>query len=256
MKKLTLLTALLTLLLSACGSVGSMSASSVKPQLEEARALNSELRADWEATETMLNDTEKAIEDFPKIEVDKSKLDINLLKEAMTECFNSPLEAAKDSMKSGDIAAGDEAATEGAEKVVATCEGENMNALNDLKGQSDPEVAQFIDQKVTSVATIKVNIKQGLPTRSESLVKKYPEAKVQLEKIKKTAEGVKLAFEKNPLNGADDKKKFNDEYAELETEIKGLEELLSSMETEIPNLPDRVSKTAINFNEGLANFGQ
>lgn len=256
MKKLTLLTALLTLLLSACGGVGGMSASSVKPQLEEARALNSQLRTDWEATETMLNDTEKAIEDFPKIEVDKSKLDIGLLKEAMVECFNSPLETAKDSVKSGDIAAGEEAAVDGAEQVAATCEGENMNALNDLKGQSDPEVAQFIEKKVGSVALIKVNIKQELPARSENLVKQYPEAKVQLEKIKKSAEGVKLAFDKNPLNNADDKKKFNDEYAELETEIKGLEELLSSMETEIPNLPDRVSKTAINFNEGLTSFGQ
>lgn len=259
MKKISVLMSLLALLLTASACGGSLSASSVKPQLEEARALNTELRSEWETTETMLNETQKAIEEFPTIGIDKSKIDIALLKNAMVECFNSPLAVAKDANKSADIATGDDATQEvaqGADKVAATCEGEQMGALNDLKQQSDPEVAQFIEKKVGSVAMIKLNLKQGLPSHSENLVKRYPEAKLDLEKIRKTAEGVKLAFDNNPLNGDKEKKKFNDEYSELEAELKGIEELLSSMEGEVPNLPGRVTETAVNFQNGLTSFGQ
>ncbi len=260
MKKLTLLS-LLTLLLTAmaCGGAGLGSVSSVKPQLEEARALNTELTTEWTTTETMLNDTQKAVDDFPKIDVDPTKLDVALLKDAMVECFNSPVAVAEDANKSADIATGDDAkgeVMEGTEKVAAACEGEKMTALNDLKGQSDPEVATFIDNKVGSVAMIKSNLKVELPAKAENLTKRYPEAKLDLEKIRKTAEGVKLAFDNNPLNNDEAKKKFAAEYAELEAELKNIDGVLSSMESEVPNLPGRVTETSVNFTNGLSTFGQ
>ena len=247
--KRNLLLALLTLLVAALASACSgASLTSVKPQLEAARTLNNDLTTEWQATETMLTETQQGIADLPKVDIDPKKVDIQLLKKALVDCFNAPVKAAEKSANAGELSAG-----QVADKTVAKCEGESVDAVSNLGQQADPEVNTFIQKKLDTVAMAKSNIKEGLPSKAEGLVKKYPEAKLKLEALKKEAEAVKLGVDNNPLA---DKKAFEKEYAELQEEIQKLEQTLSSMEAAVPGLPDRVTTTSVEFNNALTSFGQ
>lgn len=247
----------LTTLAAACGSISAKQ--SVAPQLEEARALNTELRGEWTATQEMLNGTLAAVEEFPKLGIDPSTVDVDLLKKALTECFEAPVASAEDSAKSGDVATGEDAANmaEDTGAAVATkCEGESMAALQDMKGNASPEIGTFIDNKVGAISMIKVNLKEKLPAKATDIGERYAAAKLKVEELRATADGLKAAADANPLMNDEEKAKFNAEYEALQAELAGLDELLGSMESEALGLPDRLRTTQETFVQGLANFGQ
>lgn len=247
----------LTTLAAACGSLSATQ--SVAPQLEEARALNTELRGEWTATQEMLNGTLSAVEEFPKLGIDPSQIDVDLLKKALTECFEAPLATAEDSAKSGDVATGDDATAmvEDTGAAIATkCEGESMAALNDMAGKASPEVGTFIESKIGAISLIKVNLKEKLPAAATNIGERYAAAKLKVEELRLTADGLKTAADANPLMDDKAKATFNTEYEALQAELAGLDELLGSMESEALGLPDRLRTTQETFIQGLANFGQ
>jgi hypothetical protein len=247
----------LTTLAAACGSLSAKQ--SVAPQLEEARALNTELRGEWTATQEMLNGTLAAVEEFPKMGIDPSMVDVDLLKKALTECFEAPLASAEESAKSGDVATGEDAAAmaEDTGAAMATkCEGESMSALNDMSGKASPEVGTFIQSKVGAISMIKVNLKEKLPAKATEIGQKYAAAKLKVEELRLTADGLKTAADANSLMNDKEKAAFATEYEALQAELAGLDELLGSMESEALGLPDRLRTTQETFVTGLANFGQ
>ncbi len=248
--------ALVALLSTACGSV---TTPTVKTQLDEAKQLNSELRTEWEATETMMTQTESAVTEFPKLGIDATKLDLDLMKKALVECFDSPVKAAKDSAKGGGAATEKKAeklAQKTGEDLAASCEGESVNTLQDLGANSDPDVNKFIQGKLGSVAMVKVNLKENLPNKSKDLLERFAKAKLKVEELRLAADATKTIADENPLLGDKAKKKFKAEYDQLQTELKAIEEIMSTMETGGQGLPERVQTMTVNFTQGMQNFGQ
>lgn len=242
--------------LSACSGVGGLS--SLEPQLNEARSVNSELRAEWTQTEDTMNTTLAQVEQFPDIPIDVSKVDMKLVQKALTETFNgeskkaaktvSSVTTGDEAMQAGEAAAkGDDCTADG---------GESMSALKDYMKQTPEEVSNFIGSKIGSVCTIKSNLRDRLPTMAQTMGERYLAAKVKVEELRLTADTIKTGADNNPLMDSAAKAKFNQQYEDLQTEIKSIEELLGSMETEVTNLPDKLRETVEKFTYGLANFGQ
>jgi hypothetical protein len=249
--------AVLATLLAACGGLSTKQ--TVASQLEEARALNTELRGEWTAAQELMNSTQTAVEQFPTIGIDPATLDMALLKKAMTECFEAPLANAEDAAVSEEIATGEEAtamAEETGEAVMVACEGESMAALTEMKGKAAPEVMEFIDNKVGAVSMIKTNIKEALPTTAINIAERFVAAKLKVEELRLTADGYKTLADANPLMNDQEKAAFNDDYEALQTEIGAIEEMLGSMESEALGMPDRVRGMGEAFMQGMANFGQ
>ena len=249
---------LVMLLATACGG-GSMTSQSVAPQLEEARKLNSELSANWQTFDTTYNTTLQAVETFPQITIPKEKLDVELLKTPLTECFDASADASGDAAKGGEAATGEEAMATGekmAEAGMVACETESSAALNDLAQKGDEEVSGFITQKLQTVATIKTNLKDKLPSLATQIAEQFATTKLKAEEIRVTAEGIKTAADNNPLMSDADKAKFNQEYEELQTELTQLDELLGTMQAEATQLPDKVRVTLEKATYAVSNFGQ
>jgi len=254
---LALVTALLMSMGVACS--GGLTQMSLTPQLSEARTVNSELRAEWTQTDETLSTTLTQVEQFPDIPIDVSRVDMNLVQKALTEAFNGESKKASNTVSS--IATGDQAlqAGEAAASGEADCAGdagESMKSLQSYMKQAPDEVSNFIGSKINSVCTIKTNVRVRLPEMATNMVERYGIAKLKVEELKLTADTLKTAADSNPLLDTVARNKFNAQYQDLQTEIQGIEELLSTMETEVTELPNKVRETLEKFTYALSNFGQ
>ena len=238
---------------TACGGSANIT---LGPQLEEARTLNSELRAEWTQTEDTFNSTLTAVEAFPEIGVDVSKVDMNLVQKALTEVFNA--DTKKAAVNVSEVATGDTSSAMG-EKALTECAksggGESMKSLRDYTKLANEEVAVFINQKVKSVCLIRQNVKLRLPEMSTDMNERYLNAKVKIEELKLTADTLKTNADTNGDLDEAAKAKFDLQYKDLQEEIKAIEELLMTMEGEVGSLQDRLNETTEKFTYGLSNFG-
>jgi hypothetical protein len=228
----------------ACG--GSMVDTSLSGELDQARSLNTDLKNRLREVDTTLSTTLTTVEALPAVSVDRKTVDIELVRNALTECFESPVQAAGDAAASADVAAG------GAGSI--QCKTDSSAALMDIKGMSEPAVAGFIDTKVNAIATLKVNLKDRLPNMATTILQEHADAKVSAAALRKTTESKKATLG-GTLTG-ESKTKWDAEYADLIAELDALDALLNSMETEAAGLPDKVRTTVERVTYALSNFGQ
>lgn len=210
---------------------------SVDGQLQETRALNSELRGEWQGAEDAYEATQTAIKRFSKAKVEKDRLDTALMKKALVECFESPL-------KPQNVSTSEQAA----------CNGDSMTALRNLSQASDPDMTTFIQETIVAVENIKVNLKEQLPGKATNLAELYRTSKKKLEELRISADNIKSNADAAQSSDAD-RARFQSEYDFLQKEIQAVADLLESMETGALNLPDRVRKSQETFTQELIGFG-
>lgn len=250
------LAALIGLVAAACG--GNQEKPRILPLLDEARNLNSDVRSDWQRTQDTMTTTLTTVEGLPVLGVDAERFDIALLRQALTECFQSPLGVG------GDAGAGADA-VDGAQPVGVietdvdarrVCAGEALNALLDLAKRYDKDVAQFIDNKVLAVASLKVNLKQTLPSQSRSIAEQYAAARQAVARLNTTAEDLKRQADTNSSMTDDEKRQFRSDYDALKKELEGLDALLDSIEEDSLNLTNQIRAGIEKVNQSLVSMGQ
>lgn len=246
-----LLLALLMTLTVACGGKGEKPR--LTPLLDQARSLNSELRTDWQATQTQMTTTLTTVEALPKLDVDPEALDVGLLRQALTECFQSPLQLGASSATGAGAVDGKPA--QGVVTPEVICAGESLTALKDLARRYDEEVAKFIDLKIAQVASLKVNLKGELPEKATAIAEQFANARIQVDQLRSSAEDLKRRAEEGELSD-EEQLRFKDDYKALQTELNTVEELLNSIEQESLNLKDTVRASVEQVNKSLATFGQ
>jgi hypothetical protein len=226
----------------------------VQPQLEEAKRLNVSLSTQWQNFDTTMTTTLKSVDDLPKLSVPAKKLDVELLRKALTECFEAPANAGSAAAAGGAAAAGEAAPapTGSAPK----CDTESTNALLSLAKAGDPEIAKFINAKLDSIAAMRSNIKVHLPTMAADIAEQYAQAKLKADEIRVAADSAKTNADADPDMDAVSKAAFQAQYDELQAELKKLDELLKSMEGDGMNLPDKVRVTKEKATYALSTFGQ
>ncbi len=235
----------LTQLFAACG--GAAVDASLAGELDQARTLNTDLKNRLREVDTTLSTTLTTVEALPTMGVDRKTVDINLVRSALTECFESPVQAAGDAAASANAAAG------GLGEI--QCKTNSSAALMDLKSQSEPEVAGFIEVKVNAIATLKVNLKDRLPQMSTTILQEHADAKITVAALRKAADEKRAKLEEEPPS-AEKQAKWDAEYADLMRELDALDALLSSMETEASGLPDKVRTTVEQVTYALSTFGE
>ncbi len=246
---------LTALTLVACG--GNAEKPKVLPLLDSARALNSDLRSDWQNTQDMLKSTLGEIEALPQLTVDTKEFDADLLRMALNECFQSPLGTAADASAGAGAVDGKVSTNiETDEDAVKLCQGESLNALLDLSKRYDDEIAKFIKVKIRSVATLKVNLKNHLPTQATNIAEDYARARDQVEKWNVTVADLKKQADAHEDMTADEKRQFRSDYEAMQKELQSLDALLDGIEADSLNLNNQIRSGIERVNQGLTTFGQ
>ena len=237
MKKLTTIVWMAGLLAMFAGCSSDKKPPSVGAQLDQARVLNSELRAEWDTTRKMLASTLKAVEELPKLAIDPQKLEVNLLRKALFECFNSPVGAGADSARSG-------ATVDGTPTAAAPpCEGTDVDALKNIGGAAGPEISDLYKAKLGSIALVKLNLRQQLPARTKEMSERYIRARKSIEEIEFAAQREKKSAETGDASDAD-KAKFRTDFDALNKEIDAVKALMDETE-DAPSEIDNAVRTAI-----------
>jgi hypothetical protein len=226
----------------------------VEPQLEEARRLNTTLSNQWQGFDTTMTSTLKAVDDLPSMTVPAKKLDVALLRKALSECFEAPVAAGSAAAAGGAAASGEAAPV--SSSAIAKCKTESTQALLDLSQKGDPEVSAFINAKLDSIAMMRTNIKDRLPTMAADISEQYAQAKLKADEIRVAADTAKTAADSDPTVSDAAKATFQAQYDELQTELTKLDELLRNMENNGMNLPDKVRVTLEKATYALSTFGQ
>jgi hypothetical protein len=242
--KLSLLFAGLTLLCSACG--GPEKIPTLGPQLDQARVLNSELRAEWDSTNKTLSSTLKAVDGLPSLAIDASKLDVDLLRKALFECFNTPVGAGADSARSGAAIDGEPT------PALPPCEGMDIDALTNIGKASGPEIDKLYREKLAQMAMVRVNLRQNLPALTKAMSERYIAAEKELEELETIATLQDKDARSEDISEAD-RTKFRSEFDALKKELAAIKALISETK-EAPAEIDTSVRTAID--ELLSNLAK
>jgi len=230
-----LLMAGVTLLCSACG--GGAKIPTLGPQLDQARVLNSELRAEWDNTNKTLSSTLRAVENLPTLTIDGSKLDVDLLRKALFECFNTPLGAGADSARSGATIDG------GSAPAIPPCEGMDIDALVNIGKASGPEIDKLYKDKLSQMAMVRLNLRQNLPALTKALSERYVAAEKELLELESTAASQEKDARSEDISD-EDRTKFRSELEALKKELEAIKVLISETK-EAPTEIDTSVRTAI-----------
>jgi hypothetical protein len=229
-------------------------APTVEPQLEETKRIHAALSTQWQNFDTTMSSTLQAVDDLPTMTVPAKKIDVDLLRKALAECFEAPVDASSAAAKGGAVASGEAVTAPVAS--APECDTESTKALEDLTKNYDPEIAEFINKKLGSIAMMRTNIKERLLTMSTDIAEQFAQAKLKIDEIRVAADTAKTTADADPDMSDGDKASFQEKYDELQTELTKLDELLESMQGDAMNLPDKVRVILEKATYALSTFGQ